>query len=84
MKNNPAQPDTVSVKAATIAASSSLQDNLRELRLSYLLENALPAAEQAAGNGSGHLQFLQELVPVKLLCAMTKASSAGYATLAPP
>src|SRR5258708_3718081 len=62
MKTNSSQPNTISVKAAPITASSSLQDNLRELRLSYLLENALPAAEQAAGNGSGHLQFLQELI----------------------
>lgn len=62
MKTNSSQPNTISVKAAPITASSSLQDNLRSLRLSYLLENAVPAAEQAAGNGSGHLQFLQELI----------------------
>jgi DNA replication protein DnaC len=62
MNTNSSQPNTISVKAAPITASSSLQDNLRALRLSYLLENAVPAAEQAAGNGSGHLQFLQELI----------------------
>jgi hypothetical protein len=42
--------------------NSTLQDNLRSLRLSYLLENAVPAAENAAGNGSGHLQYLQDLI----------------------
>jgi DNA replication protein DnaC len=47
---------------APITASSSLQDNLRELRLNYLLENAVPAAEQAACNGHSHLQYLQELI----------------------
>src|SRR5258708_9835273 len=62
MKTNSQSPTTVSVKAASITASPSMQDNLRSLRLSYLLENAVPAAEQAAGNGSGHLQFLQELI----------------------
>src|SRR5256885_1134178 len=62
MKTNPSQSDRISAKGAAIAASSSLQDNLRELRLSYLLDNALSAAEQAARNGNGHLQFLQELI----------------------
>jgi DNA replication protein DnaC len=42
--------------------NATLRDNLRSLRLNYLLENAAPAAEQAAGNGSGHLQYLQELI----------------------
>jgi DNA replication protein DnaC len=42
--------------------NATLRDNLLSLRLSYLLENAASAAEQAAGNGSGHLQYLQELI----------------------
>ncbi len=62
MKTNPSQPDRISAYAAAVTANSSLHDNLRNLRLNYLLENALPAAEQAAGNGRGHLQFLQELI----------------------
>src|SRR5260370_22922516 len=62
MKTNSSQPNTISVKAAPITASSSLKDHLRSRRLSYLLEKAVPAAEQAAGNGRGHLQFLQELI----------------------
>src|SRR5258708_34683464 len=62
MKPISSPPTTISLQAAPTTESSSLQDHLRELRLSYLLENPLPAAEQAAGNGSGHLQFLQELI----------------------
>src|SRR6201982_2021866 len=62
MKTNPSQPDTRSANAAAGTANSSLQDNLRSLRLIYLLENAVPAAERAAGNGNGHLQYLQELI----------------------
>src|SRR6201987_5706145 len=62
MKTTPSQPDTISAHAAAFTANSALQDNLRSLRLSYLLENAVPAAEHAAGHGSGHLQYLQELI----------------------
>ena len=62
MKTNLSQPDRISANASTVTANSSLQDNLRILRLTYLLENAVPAAEQAAGNGNGHLQYLQELI----------------------
>ena len=43
-------------------ASARLQDHLRSLRLTYLLENAVPAAEAAAQSGQGHLPFLQELI----------------------
>ena len=56
MKTNPSQADRISANAA---ANSSLQDNLRSLHLSYLFENAVPAAEQAARDGHGHLQYLQ-------------------------
>jgi DNA replication protein DnaC len=63
MKTNLSQPEKLSAKAApAIAPNSTLQDSLRSLRLSYLLENAVPAAEHAAGRGSGHLQYLQELI----------------------
>jgi DNA replication protein DnaC len=62
MKTNLSQSEKIFAKASAITPSSTLQDNLRSLRLSYLLENAVPAAEQAAGNGSGHLQYLQELI----------------------
>src|ERR1700758_5299686 len=62
MKTNVSQVEKISANAAAVTANSSLQDNLRSLRLSYLLENAVPAAEHAAGHGSGHLQYLQELI----------------------
>ena len=62
MKTNLSQSERISAKAAAITAHSTLQDNLRSLRLTYLLENAVQAAEQAAGNGNGHLQYLQELI----------------------
>jgi DNA replication protein DnaC len=62
MKINPSQPDRISANAAAVMANSTLEDNLRSLRLSYLLENAVPAAEQAARDGHGHLHYLQELI----------------------
>jgi DNA replication protein DnaC len=62
MKTNLPQPDRACAKATAAPASASLQDHLRSLRLTYLLENAVPVAEQAACNGQGHLQFLQELL----------------------
>jgi DNA replication protein DnaC len=58
MKTNLSQSEKIFAKASAITPNSTLQDNLRSLRLSYLLENAVPAAEHAAGNGSG----LQELI----------------------
>ena len=62
MKTNPFQTDRISAHAAPVTANSRLQDNLRSLRLSYLCENAVPAAEQAARDGQGHLHYLQELI----------------------
>jgi DNA replication protein DnaC len=62
MKTNLSQLEKTSSNAATNTQNPTLQDNLRSLRLTYLLENALQAAEQAAGNGKGHLQYLQELI----------------------
>ena len=62
MKTNLSQLEKTSSNAATATSNPTLQDNLRSLRLTYLLENALQAAEQAAGNGKGHLQYLQELI----------------------
>jgi DNA replication protein DnaC len=55
MKPNPSPPDP-------IPASARLQDHLRNLRLTYLLENAVPAAEAAARDGRSHLQFLEQLL----------------------
>jgi DNA replication protein DnaC len=43
-------------------SSARLQDHLRTLRLTSLLENAVPAAEAAAREGRSHLQFLEELL----------------------
>ena len=62
MKTNPFQTDRISANAAPVTANSRLQDNLRSLRLSYLFENAVPAAEHAARDGQGHLHYLQELI----------------------
>jgi DNA replication protein DnaC len=62
MKNNPPQAERISANAATITASSTLEHSLRSLRLTYLLENAVQAAQQAALEGNGHLQYLQELI----------------------
>jgi DNA replication protein DnaC len=62
MKANLSQSEKIFAKASATTPNSTLQDNLRILRLSYLLENAVPAAENAAGNGSGHLQYLQDLI----------------------
>jgi DNA replication protein DnaC len=59
MKTNLSQPDR---NAAAVTTNSTLQDNLRNLRLSYLFENAVPAADQAARDGHGHLHYLQELI----------------------
>jgi hypothetical protein len=39
---------------------AKINRNLRSLRLSYLFENAVPAAKQAARDGHGHLHYLQE------------------------
>ena len=55
MKPNPSPP-------VAIPANGRLQDHLRELRLSSLLEHAVPAAEAAARDGRTHLQFLEELL----------------------
>jgi DNA replication protein DnaC len=55
MKPNPSPP-------VPIPANGHLQDHLRDLRLTSLLENAVPAAEAAAREGRSHLQFLEELL----------------------
>lgn len=55
MKANPSSP-------VAIPSNGRLQDHLRELRLSSLLEHAVPAAEAAARDGRSHLQFLEELL----------------------
>jgi DNA replication protein DnaC len=66
MKTNLSQSEKLSANAAAVTPNSTLQNNLRSLRLSYLLENAVSAAEHAAGNGKGHLQYLQELIAVEV------------------
>ena len=58
MKTDLSLSEKISAKVPAVTPNSSLQDNLRSLRPSYLLENAVQAAEHAAGNGSGHLQYL--------------------------
>lgn len=42
--------------------SAPLKENLRTLRLGYMEEHAVSAAQEAARNGTGHLQFLEELI----------------------
>ena len=58
MKPTPPSP----AKLPEPPASARLQEHLRTLGLTYLLENAVPAAAAAAQSGQGHLQFLQELL----------------------
>jgi DNA replication protein DnaC len=48
--------------AATLPFAPAFQENLRALRLNYLEEHALTAAEEAARSGAGHLQFLEEVI----------------------
>jgi DNA replication protein DnaC len=55
MKPDPSPP-------VAIPANGRLQDHLRTLRLTSLLENAVPAAEAAAREGRSHLQFLEGLL----------------------
>ena len=62
MKTNLSQLEKTSSNAAVATPNSTLDDNLRSLRLTYVLENAVQAAEQAAGNGKGHLQYLEQLI----------------------
>jgi DNA replication protein DnaC len=50
--------------------TSLLIDNLRALRLGYMEKHAITAAQAAAENGTGHLQFLEGLIAseVDTLC----------------
>jgi DNA replication protein DnaC len=48
--------------SATAAALPVLLNNLRTLRLSYMEEHAVGAAQQAAKSGTGHLEFLEGLI----------------------
>ena len=59
MKTNLPNLKTRAANATANTANGGLQDHLRSLRLSYLVENAVPAAEQAARDGHGHLQYLE-------------------------
>src|SRR5260221_8100449 len=60
MKTNCLQSDTL--PPSTNTPSATLEDNLRLLRLGYLLENARQSAEQAARNQTAHLKFLEQLI----------------------
>src|SRR5258707_13483971 len=60
MKTNCLQSDTL--PPSTNTPSATLEDNLRLLRLGYLLENARQSAEQAARNQTAHLKFLKQLI----------------------
>lgn len=42
--------------------ASPLSEKLRLLRLDYVEKNAVTAAQDAARNGTGHLEFLEELI----------------------
>ncbi|MBV9492358.1 MAG: hypothetical protein JO069_21900, partial [Verrucomicrobia bacterium] len=46
MKTNLPNLETRATHATANTANGDLQDHLRSLRLSYLVENAVPAAEQ--------------------------------------
>ena len=64
MKTNPLQSDTLAANTNTLTVT--LEDNLRTLRLNYLLENARQSAEQAARNQIAHLKFLEQLIAGEL------------------
>ena len=48
--------------ASSDTPSNTLEDNLRTLRLGYLLENARESAQQAARDQLAHLKFLEQLI----------------------
>jgi DNA replication protein DnaC len=52
--------NTAAISSSSLSAP--LQDNLRSLRLPHLEKHALSAAQTAARDGTGHLQFLEELI----------------------
>lgn len=60
MKTHRLQSDTRA--ASTDTPSATLEDNLRTLRLGYLLGNARESAQQAAQNQIAHLKFLEQLI----------------------
>jgi DNA replication protein DnaC len=62
MKTNLPNLEARAANATATTANGGLQDHLRSLRLSYLVENAVPAAEAAARDGRGHLQYLEGLI----------------------
>lgn len=62
MKTNSPNLETRAANATANRTNGGLQDHLRSLRLSYLVDNAVPAAEQAARDGHGHLQYLEGLI----------------------
>src|SRR5271165_4501719 len=80
MKTNLSQLERTSSNASPNTQNSTLQDNLRSLRLTYLLENAVQAAEQAAGTAAVTSSTFRNSSPVKSPCAMTAASSAASMT----
>jgi DNA replication protein DnaC len=69
-KSKPA-PGSASAPAAPASSASSsssalLSANLRALRLGYIEEHAVAAAQDAAKNGTAHLAFLEELVAAEM------------------
>lgn len=50
------------IKEPCQTINASFADNLRSLRLGYMLEHALSTAHEAAKNGTGHLEFLEGLI----------------------
>jgi DNA replication protein DnaC len=71
MKTNPLPSNTLAASPDT--PSETLEDNLRSLRLGYLLENARQNAEQAARNQIAHLKFLEELIAGEVACRYDKS-----------
>jgi DNA replication protein DnaC len=62
MKTNLPKLETRATHATANTANGRLQDHLRSLRLSYLVDNAVSAAAAAARDGCGHLQYLEGLI----------------------
>ncbi len=62
MKTAPLPQPQSNTASKITPAAASLADNLRALRLGYMETHAASAAKDAAKNGTGHLEFLEELI----------------------
>jgi DNA replication protein DnaC len=56
------KPTAMPASSPPLPLSTSLQQNLRALTLTYMAEHAASTAEQAARDGTGHLAYLETLI----------------------